>query len=231
MPPLDLTPFGFTPTETVAYRALLERGPSSGYALAKALAIARANAYQALNGLLAKGAATSDGGSPKIYRALSPSALVALLAGRQARELDELEEALVASGGAAEPATVPFEGERAFRELTLRTAARAAGAVSCVAPLEVLAGSLPVWRKRRADGTQTSLWCVCEEAADFPLPLAGRVPIQRVHDYFGGAAALVVTPDSGLIAHLSHGRLSGYWSSEPALVGAFRAALAALTID
>ena len=31
---LDLTPFGFTPTESSIYETLLDLGPSSGYAVA-----------------------------------------------------------------------------------------------------------------------------------------------------------------------------------------------------
>ncbi len=71
MTDIDLTPFGFTPTENLAYGALLELGPSSGYALAKDLSIARANAYQALNGLVAKGAAIQTDDQPQRYRAES----------------------------------------------------------------------------------------------------------------------------------------------------------------
>ncbi len=63
MTDIDLTPFGFTPTENLAYGALLDLGPSSGYAVAKELSIARANAYQALNGLVAKGAAVITAGT------------------------------------------------------------------------------------------------------------------------------------------------------------------------
>ena len=76
MMPIDLTPFGFTPTENRAYGALLELGPSSGYALAKALSIARANAYQALNGLVAKGGAIRTHEAPQRYRAERPDARV-----------------------------------------------------------------------------------------------------------------------------------------------------------
>ena len=40
--------FGFTPTETKSYQALLKLGPSTGYGVARELGIARANVYQAL---------------------------------------------------------------------------------------------------------------------------------------------------------------------------------------
>ncbi|MGH9818242.1 MAG: helix-turn-helix domain-containing protein, partial [Candidatus Acidiferrales bacterium] len=41
----DLTPFGFTPTESLMYATLLRLGPSTGYAVARRARIARANAY------------------------------------------------------------------------------------------------------------------------------------------------------------------------------------------
>src|SRR3972149_3206830 len=88
---LDLTPFGFTPTESLAYRALTDVGPQTGYGLARALSIARANVYQALRGLVAKGAVTTTEERPERYRPLQPAALVALIAKREAGKLDRLE--------------------------------------------------------------------------------------------------------------------------------------------
>src|SRR5207249_10815205 len=55
---LDLTPFGFTPTESLVYATLLRLGPSTGYAIARGARLARANAYGALEGLVSRGAAT-----------------------------------------------------------------------------------------------------------------------------------------------------------------------------
>src|SRR5438132_14109051 len=48
---LDLTPFGFTATESLAYAALLRLGPSTGYAVAHATRVARANTYGAFAAL------------------------------------------------------------------------------------------------------------------------------------------------------------------------------------
>ncbi len=62
--PLDLTPFGFTPTEGVVYKVLLRDGPGTGYAIARAAGLARANAYSALEGLAGKGAARVETGRP-----------------------------------------------------------------------------------------------------------------------------------------------------------------------
>src|SRR5436853_69475 len=44
---IDLTPFGFTATESEAYAALLRLGPSTGYAVAHPTRVARANTYAA----------------------------------------------------------------------------------------------------------------------------------------------------------------------------------------
>ena len=60
----DLTRFGFTPTEGLVYQVLLTGGPGTGYAIARPPGLARANAYSALEGLVAKGAARVDGGRP-----------------------------------------------------------------------------------------------------------------------------------------------------------------------
>src|SRR5262249_61709553 len=74
---IDLTPFGFTPTESLVYEVLLTGGPGTGYAIARSAGLARANAYSALEGLVAKGAARVDAGRPKRYRPETPAALIA----------------------------------------------------------------------------------------------------------------------------------------------------------
>jgi sugar-specific transcriptional regulator TrmB len=229
MPDLDFTPFGFTPTESLVYEALLERGPSSGYRLSKALSVARANTYQALNGLVAKGAARARQETPKVFRAVAPDALLALVARGQARQLDRLERQLHERGGAGEPATVPFRGERELQELVLRTAARAVGQVSFMAPDRQISQLLPVWRKRAADGAETELWVVGEAPERFPLPIAGRVNPNSVRDHFGSAATILFSPGAAILATEQNGSLSGFWSSDPILVGAASASLAALT--
>ena len=74
---IDLTPFGFTPTESLVYEVLLTSGPGTGYAIARSAGLARANAYSALEGLVSKGAARVDPGRPKRYRPEAPAALIA----------------------------------------------------------------------------------------------------------------------------------------------------------
>src|SRR5438477_7784123 len=91
---IDLTPFGFTPTESLVYAALLRLGPSTGYGVARATRLARANAYAALEGLVERGAAHRSAGRPRQYRPGDPHALLAQLAALQGEALDRLAGAL-----------------------------------------------------------------------------------------------------------------------------------------
>src|SRR5258706_11281511 len=143
----DLTPFGFTPTETSVYFALLGRGPSSGYAVARDLSMARANAYQALRGLVAKGAATLLGDAPQKFRAVRPEAVYAQIVDAQTRKLDKLESDLARAPQSGADAVVRVSGRRAVSELMTRIAARESGPVSLLAPLDVLSALVPVLRK------------------------------------------------------------------------------------
>lgn len=217
---MDLTPFGFTPTEALAYTALLDRGPTSAYALAKLLGAARANIYQALNGLANKGAAVLVGRNPQIFRPIGPSELLALVSERQVAKLDRLESEIRARERSGEPTTVPFVGQRSFGELALRTAVRASRVV-CIAPVEILALLTPVWRKRRKDQAETILWSVGDQAWDPPGPVAGTLDTLVVEGYFGAPAALLTAAHVALAGRQSSdGQLSGYWSSDPIFVGA-----------
>src|SRR2546428_13247862 len=80
---LDLTPFGFTATESLAYAALLRLGPSTGYAGAHATRVARANTYGALEGLVSRTAALRLPGPPPRHPATDPAAPIAPLAAEQ----------------------------------------------------------------------------------------------------------------------------------------------------
>jgi DNA-binding MarR family transcriptional regulator len=221
--PLDLTPFGFTPTETAAYRALTSLGPLSGYALAKALSIARANAYQALHGLVAKGAATRLGGRPERFRPVQAGALFTAIAQRATRQLDALEAELSHQPQGA-PATVAIAGRRALVDTALRTAARPSGAVICVAPSGELMALAPAWHKRTAADWPTDLWCLGEVPAGLGLPVpVQQVPPAAAEAYFGSAILALASPDAALLARLQPGSEAGFWTSDPLLAGAVRA--------
>src|SRR5437899_12993054 len=91
---LDLSPLRFTATESLAYAALLRLGPSTGYAVAHAARVARANTYGALEGLVTRTAALRLPGRPARYRATDPAALIAQLAAEQREALNRLSRSL-----------------------------------------------------------------------------------------------------------------------------------------
>ncbi len=229
MAAVDLTPFGYTPTESRAYQALLRTGPASGYAVAKALSIARANAYQALDGLVGKGAAVLLEGSPGRYRALAPNGLLARITRQMSARLDRLERQLQALGGEGASDLIPFQGTRAFQEIALRLTARAPGPVRCLAPEAVLETLLPIWRKRAADGTATELWALGPAPEDYPIPLRGAVPADALQGALGPDTIFVLTPEAALLATGTGAAVQGYWASDPLLVAALDAALQQLT--
>ena len=229
--PLDLTPFGFTPTETAAYRALTTHGPLSGYALAKALSIARANAYQALHGLVGKGAATRLGGRPERFRPVQPAALFAAIAQRSARQLDALEAELARQPlGAA--ATVAIAGRRALQDAALRTAARSPGAVTCLGPADELVALAPAWHRRAAAEWPTELWCLgsAPPSAELPIAPPPRPLDPSVADaYFAAPIFALITPARAILARLEADGPAGFWTSDVVLRGAARATIAHLT--
>src|SRR5687768_3926526 len=94
MPKIDLTHFGFTPTESLVYQVLLTGGPGTGYAIARAAGLARANAYSALEGLVSKGAARVDVGRPRRYRPEAPAALIARISNDHGQALEQLSREL-----------------------------------------------------------------------------------------------------------------------------------------
>lgn len=223
---LDLTPFGFTPTESSAYERLLHLGPSSGYALAKSLTIARANAYQALDGLVTKGAATLAHHDPKTYRAVSPESLHALVSQRSARQLENLGASLDRLGQIGSPTLHEFSGSREFGQLILRAATRARDTVRFLGPGNIAASAAPIWRKREIDGLETELW-VYGEPPRLPIKPAGTVAAEDAARLFGSPPLALVAGEFGALG--AGDNLQGYWSSEPLIVGAVGAVIRMLS--
>lgn len=93
---VNLDRFGFTPTEGRVYAALLKTGATTGYVVAKATGVARANVYQALDGLVRRGAVRRSATIPAQYAALPPAALVSEIQRNFRRDLAELEASLKA---------------------------------------------------------------------------------------------------------------------------------------
>ena len=88
-----LTPFGFTELESRLYGELVMHGPATGYRLGKAVGKATANAYQAVNSLVRKGAVVEDDSDPKFYHPVPPAELFAALRGDFAGKASDAEAA------------------------------------------------------------------------------------------------------------------------------------------
>lgn len=228
-PVIDLTPFGFTPTESAAYSALVRHGPMSGYDLGRLLSIARANAYQALDGLVAKKLVTRQTGRPRLYRAIDPAAALALIAQRQATLLDRLEDQISRPEGSGEPAILELAGRRAVLEVALRTAARSREPLRCLAPAAFLTALEPAWNKRRAEGLPTELW-ILGEGQHSIAGTRGSVSYPSASHYFHRTdPAVLLTSTSALLVTTTAEPMSAHWTSHPLLVGACHAALDHLT--
>ncbi|GBD32052.1 hypothetical protein HRbin33_01014 [bacterium HR33] len=226
----DLTPFGFTPTESAAYGALVRHGALSGYALARALSIARANAYQALEGLVAKGLVRRQAGRPNLYRALDPQAAFAKIAGHQAELLDRLEQQLRRQEPGGEPAIVELTGRRAVLDLSLKTAAKSPDPVRCLAPLDFLAALAPAWNKRKAESLSTELWAAGEPADTRGLAISGWVSPERLAGYLGHAdAGILLCGRAAIVATLNPGQTAAYWITLPFIAGLCAATFHLLT--
>lgn len=229
MQDIDLTPFGFTPTENRAYGALLDLGPSSGYALAKSLSIARANAYQALNGLVAKGAAVATDDQPQRFRAQRPDVILARVIATESSKLDALESQVGAIGPREGSAIVLVQGRRGLTDIALRTVARAREPVTCLGPVDLVASLSPGWRHRVADDRQSILWLSGEDPGDLPVDPAGLVSEDRMRDLFGVDVFILLAEDVAVVARIAGDDVGGYWTSDSTIFAMAKASVLALT--
>jgi sugar-specific transcriptional regulator TrmB len=222
MATLDLTPFGFTPTESLAYATLLRLGPSTGYALARSARLARANAYAALEGLVNRGAATRAAGRPARYRPADPQALLAQLATLQGEALDRLARDLRGLSHPGEPVTREIAGGRAVANLIMQLVARAERRVEGMMMAELWRPTLPAWR-RAGERAQVDLRITAGELpSDAPTWLEAAKP-DSPH------VTLLVTDEAHVIATSGEGdRVAGLWSSHPLLVMTTQRALQTL---
>lgn len=214
---LDLTPFGFTSTESQVYAALLKLGPSTGYAVAHAVRIARANTYGALEGLVARTAAIRLPGRPHKYRAADPQALIAQLAAEQGEALDRLSAGLSAASASVEPETRTVLGSRAVGNLILQLVARAERRAAGVLAAELLRPTLPAWRRAR-ERAAIELRVAGEVPADLQTLVTGDAPVDAPTALLIDDSQAVVVTGSGELA-------TGLWTSHPAVVALVRATL------
>lgn len=222
---LDLTPFGFTPTESLVYAALLRVGPSTGYAVARATRLARANTYGALEGLVSRGAATRAPGRPARYRPADPQAMLAQLAALQGEALDRLGRALrelPRFGGDLPPVTREVAGARAVANLVMQVVARAERSVRGALAAELWRPTLPAWR-RAAERATLAVVMAGDLPADAPDWLAPAPPTPTP-----GAAPVLLVDDTQLLVTAGSGdAITVLWSSHPLLVELARRALEA----
>src|SRR5919204_3276052 len=134
MPHIDLTHFGFTPTESLVYQVLLTGGPGTGYAIARAAGLARANAYSALEGLVGKGAARVEPGRPRRYRPEAPTALIARISNDHGLALERLGRELEGITVPATPTLVEIGSARSVLQLISHDVARARESVGLLVP-------------------------------------------------------------------------------------------------
>ncbi len=223
---IDLVPFGFTPTESAAYGALLGLGPSGAYAVARSLGIARANGYQALDGLVAKGAAQLIEPRPKRYRPLRPPSLLALIAERQAAKMDRLEEQVREAPDDGGSSLVRVEGTRALRDLITRTVVRGRGPIRLLAPAALLEALAPAIRARASATGDLSLWSA-DRDPDIPASVA-PVDHHLIGRLFEDLPVLLVCGDGVLAASVGDAP-SGYWTSATVMAASVHAAFDAIT--
>ncbi|HEV2671145.1 MAG TPA: helix-turn-helix domain-containing protein [Gemmatimonadales bacterium] len=222
---LNLTPFGFTPTESLVYTTLLRLGPATGYAVARAARLARANAYSALEGLVTRGAAsrTPPPTRPARYRPTDPQGLLAQLAMMQGEALDRLGRELRDISRPGEPITREVGGSRAVANLVMQLVARANTGVEGVMAAELWRPTLPAWR-RAAERAQLAVRMLGDLPADAPswLKPAGE-------DAATDRATVLVIDASQLILTSGDGEsIAGVWSSHPLIVMLARRALQTL---
>ena len=218
MSSIDLTPFGFTPTESRVYEVLLSGGPGTGYAIARNAGLARANAYSALEGLVAKGAARSEDLQPKVFRAEPPATVLARIANEQGAALESLSQALEGFGAPATPSIVEISSPKGLLQLLTHEIGRARASVRLIAPAEAYPILGPALRRAVSAGLEVIL---CAQA-QIQLPFALVEAIPGGHTWPGVPLVAVVDQGSALIAARDGADVQGHWSSAPAFVAAAR---------
>lgn len=218
---IDLTHFGFTPTESLVYEVLLSGGPGTGYAIARTAGLARANAYSALEGLVAKGAARVDPGRPKRYRPEAPAALIARISTDHGLALERLITDLDAVSVPSTPTLVEIESGRAVLQLITHDIARATTSVALLAPADAYPLLAPALRRPFSAGLPLLL------CATAPVDL-GFASVQVVGDgcdWPGMPIITVVDGRSAILATRQGSEVRGHWSTAPSFVAGARLAL------
>jgi sugar-specific transcriptional regulator TrmB len=220
---LDLTAFGFTPTEGLIYEVLLTGGPGTGYTIARAAGLARANVYAALEGLVQKGAARMEDGRPRRFRPESPSTLLARLADRQGEAMDRLGAQLTALTVPDTPTLVELSSARGAVQLMGHEIARAESRVALLAPPDGCLALAPHLRRAAAAGVELLV------ISTGPAAL-GSISVEIVpRPEWPGEPVLMVVDDRGALIGARDGdRFNGHFGSGAAFLAAARHTLTAL---
>ena len=215
MPGIDLTPFGFTPTESRVYQVLLEGGPGTGYSIAQAAGLARANTYSALEGLVSKGAALVEGDRPKRFRPESPNALMARITNRHGHELERLNEALSKFGTPDTPTLVDIDSPRGALQIITHELARAKSSVALLLPADAFPILSPTLRRAVAANLSTRL------ISTGPVQL-GFAEVRQVdaQGWPGEPLVAVIDGRSAVIGSRNGPQVRGHWSTSPSFVAA-----------
>lgn len=220
MPAIDLTPFGFTPTESRIYQVLLEGGPGTGYSIAQTAGLARANTYSALEGLVSKGAALVEGDRPKRYRPESPDALMARITNRQGHELERLNQALAQFGAPETPTLVDIDSPRGALQIITRETARARTSVSLLLPADAYPILAPTLRRAVASNLATELFSTGPVQLGFT-----DVAVVEAKGWPGEPLVAVIDGRSAVIGSRNGPGVRGHWSTSPSFVAAAQRAL------
>ncbi len=215
MPTLDLTPFGFTATESLVYRVLLTGGPGTGYAVARAAGLARANAYAALEALVKKGAARADGGRPRRYRAEPAATLLAQISSQHGAAFDQLARDLAGAAAPDTPTVVEVSSPRGLLQLVSHDIARAVTSVRLAAPADAFPLLAPVLRRAASQAIPLALASTGEATLDF----ADIVRIDAADQWPGEPFLAILDNRTALIASRRGSDVSGHWSAAPTIVG------------
>ncbi len=222
MPSIDLTRFGFTPTEGLVYQVLLTGGPGTGYAVARSAGLARANAYSALEGLVAKGAARVDVGRPRRYRPEAPAALIARISNDHGQAVERLSRELETVAVPETDTLVEILSARALLQLMTHDVARAAASVGLLAPPDAYPLLAPALRRPYAAGVPLEL----SSTGSVDL---GFVGVELVTTdgvgWPGMPVILVVDGRSAVLAARTGTEVRGHWSTAPSFVAGARLAL------
>lgn len=219
---IDLTQFGFTPTESLVYEVLLRNGQGTGYTIARVAGLARANAYSALEGLVSKGAAIKvEDGRPRQYRAESPPTLIARISSTYGQALDRLSTQLESISQATSPTVLEVQSGRAVLQLITQDLARAGHSVALLAPPDAFPLLAPTLRRPVSAGLKVSLWSSAPVDLDFH-----EVRVLPSEPSWPGMPIIEVADRrSALIANRNGKEVQGHWSSAPWFVAAARMTL------